>query len=178
MACNRAKLEAHIGRFRRSLMSFSRAFGIVAVGFSFWNHPICSPPPPLHTYHIFFRHSRLFCKQQTMSSITPAERRFKVTRSPRFPHALCIFTEITGRGLFVRPQHGFPPPDTVTLSSLAFCLQTVNKVSPLTACVCVCVCCVRTRGLLWKKRRKRKEREGKGRKRIGNVQCHSHYLEE
>lgn len=110
-----------------------------------------------------------------MSSITQAEWRFKVTRSPpRFPRALSIFTEITGEGcLFGRSTlfHRLTlwPSSLSSLTSLG----ELTKFHLWRSCVRVCVCVaglLRNRG---KKEGKRRRGEEKGRE---EKECarHSH----
>lgn len=111
-----------------------------------------------------------------MSSITQAEWRFKVTRSPpRFPRALSIFTEITGEGcLFGRSTlfHRLTlwPSSLSSLTSLG----ELTKFHLWRSCVRVCVrVCSRPFAESWKKEGKRRRGEEKGRE---EKECarHSH----
>lgn len=132
----------------------------------------CTPPPPTP----YFFSAQLFYKQQTMSSITQAEWRFKVTRSPpRFPRALSIFTEITGEGcLFGRSTlfHRLTlwPSSLSSLTSLG----ELTKFHLWRSCVRACVrVCSRPFAESWKKEGKRRRGEEKGRE---EKECarHSH----
>lgn len=105
--CVRSKLKSDIAGFKPDgfdVPSFFAAGNRVATG------PASQPgfhfEMTLFASPLFFGQRRLFREQQTMSSITPAERWFKVTRSPRLP-TLCAFLRKL-QEVVCTPQHGLP----------------------------------------------------------------------